>query len=407
MMKSNPFRPGAGHTPPYLAGRKEERQKFRHLLKQSVILENIVLTGLRGTGKTVFLDSLKSEASHRGWLWVGADLSESASIREDHIAVRICADLSSVTSGIVFEKALLPGMGFTTPSTEKEYTLNYDALIGIYESTPGLAVDKLKAVLLSAWAVLSQTGPASGIVFAYDEAQNLADHSADRQYPLALLLDTFQSIQRREIPMMLALAGLPTLFPKLVESRTFAERMFQVVSLGRLNREESEAAILKPVTGQSRPGGFDADTVSAIIKASGGYPYFIQLICREIYDALQHRNGRGKGAFPISAIEKKMDTDFFAGRWARTTDRQRELLSVIAELENCDEEFTVQEIVERSKNVLDKPFSSSHVSQMLAAMSDKGLVFKNRRGQYSFAVPLLGAFIRRQKLLALPGAANR
>lgn len=407
MMKSNPFRPGAGHTPPYLAGRKEERREFRRLLEQSVILENIVLTGLRGAGKTVFLDSLKSEAGRHGWLWVGADLSESASIREDHIAVRICADLSSITSDIVVGKTLLQGMGFTTPPTEEKYTLNYDALIGIYKSTPGLAVDKLKAVLLSAWAVLSQTRPAPGIVFAYDEAQNLADHSADGQYPLALLLDTFQSIQKKEIPMMLALAGLPTLFPKLVESRTFSERMFRVVFLGRLTREESEAAILKPVSGPNRPAVFDADTVSSVIKASGGYPYFIQFICRELYDALQHRNGNRKSALPMSSIERKMDTDFFAGRWARATDRQRELLSVIAGLESCDEEFTVQEIVERSKNVLDKPFSSSHVNQMLTAMSDKGLVFKNRRGQYSFAVPLLGAFIRRQKLLALPDAASR
>ena len=53
---ANPFRPGAGHTPPYLAGRQAERAEFQRLLSQTTILENMVMTGLRGVGKTVLLD---------------------------------------------------------------------------------------------------------------------------------------------------------------------------------------------------------------------------------------------------------------------------------------------------------------------------------------------------------------
>ena len=68
----------------------------------------------------------------------------------------------------------------------------------------------------------------------------------------------------------------------------------------------------------------------------------------------------------------------------------------IARLESCDDEFTVQEVVEESGRSLNKPFSPSHVSQMLAALSAQGLVYKNRHGKYSFAVPLLGRFIARQ-----------
>ena len=71
-------------------------------------------------------------------------------------------------------------------------------------------------------------------------------------------------------------------------------------------------------------------------------------------------------------------------------------MSVIARLESCDDEFTVQEVVEESRRSLDKPFSSSHVSQMLVTLAAQGLVYKNRHGKYSFAVPLLGRFIRRQ-----------
>ena len=72
----NPFRPGAGHMPPYLAGRQKEKEEFLRMLDQELVLNNLVLTGLRGVGKTVLLDTLKPLAIQRQWLWVGADLSE-------------------------------------------------------------------------------------------------------------------------------------------------------------------------------------------------------------------------------------------------------------------------------------------------------------------------------------------
>lgn len=78
------------------------------------------------------------------------------------------------------------------------------------------------------------------------------------------------------------------------------------------------------------------------------------------------------------------------------TDRQRDLLYIIAALESSEDELTVAEIVERSRTVGDKPFSSSHVNQMLGALVASGLVYKNRHGRYSFAVPLFGKFVLRQ-----------
>ena len=98
----------------------------------------------------------------------------------------------------------------------------------------------------------------------------------------------------------------------------------------------------------------------------------------------------------VNQTVRKLDSDFFAGRWNRVTDRQRELLALVAGLPNCDDEFTVQEIVEQSKK-LAKPFSASHVNQILGKLTENGLVYKNRHGRYSFAVPLLGDFIRRQE----------
>src|SRR5262249_3786563 len=108
-------------------------------------------------------------------------------------------------------------------------------------------------------------------------------------------------------------------------------------------------------------------------------------------------DGKITNSIPMDEIMRKLDSDFFAGRWARATDRQRELLGVISYLPNCEAEFTVQEVVENLANKgLEKPFSSSHSNQMLASLSEAGLIYKNRHGRYSYAVPLLGEFIRRQ-----------
>ena len=394
---SNPFRPGAGHTPPYLAGRQAERVEFQRLLAQATILENMILTGLRGVGKTVLLDSFRPLAIERGWIWVGTDLSESTSVSEDNMAIRLCTDLSPITSGIVVETEAVRSAGFETGTEEVQHTLGYEALMDLYDRIPGLAIDKIKGVLEVAWSSLAEVSQVRGVIFAYDEAQNLSDQSAKEQYPLSLLLDCFQSLQRKGLPLMLVLTGLPTLFPKLVEARTFSERMFRVVFLQSLDRTASEDAIRLPIADSDCPLQLDDDAVSTIVSMSGGYPYFVQFICREVYDAFIQRIDRGERAsVPVIEIEHKLDTDFFAGRWARATDRQRQLLYAISQLENCDDEFTVQEVVAASKHALDKPFSSSHVNQMLAALAAQGLVYKNRHGRYSFAVPLLGRFIRRQ-----------
>jgi hypothetical protein len=391
----NPYRPGAGHMPPHLAGRQREYAEFDRLLGQDEILENMTLTGLRGVGKTVLMETFKPRAMQRGWLWATADLSESASISERALAQRILADLALITASVTVEAPSNPA-GFAVPSEPRRVPLSHEILVSVYNDTPGLTSDKIKATLEFAWHHLSQQGQHK-VIFAYDEAQNLSDHAEKEQFPLSVLLDVFQSIQKKGIPFMLVLAGLPTLFPKLVDARTYSERMFRVVTLTKLNNDESREAILKPIEVAECPIELSPNSVSTICRESGGYPYFIQFICREMFDVFiqQHAQGDTSTGVPIDAIQRKLDADFFAGRWAKITDRQRELLWVVANLDRPGEEFTIQELVVRSRELLTKTFSPSHANQMLASLAERGMIYKNRQGRYSFAVPLLGRFILR------------
>jgi len=397
----NPFKPGAGHMPPHLAGREQEQEEFRRVLGQTTILENVVLTGLRGVGKTVLLDTFKPIAQERGWAWVGADMSEAVSVSEEHLATRLLADLSVVTSTLIVGTQEQFNVGFTVKgSNHLIQTLDFAALVTIYQQTPGLVIDKLKTVLEFAWRLL-QAEHRRGVIFAYDEAQNLSDNKQKDEWPLSILLDLFQSIQRKNIPFMLVLTGLPTLIPRLVDARTYTERMFRVIELTKLDDESSRAAITIPITRNRGPVAFHPDSVTTIVKESGGYPYFIQFICREVYDVFLQdvRAGHRVNTVPMDAITRKLDQDFFAGRWGNCTDRQRELLYVMAwAMPQSDSEVTIQEIVQESRDRLVKGFGASHANQILAALNSKGLVYKNRHGRYSLAVPLLDRFIKRQEL---------
>ncbi len=392
---SNPFRPGAGHAPPYLAGRRVETDEFRKMLTQTVILENLLLTGLRGVGKTVLLGHFKPLALDAGWLWVGTDLSESASVSEKNLVIRLLTDLATVTSSLVTGTEKQMEIGFGSEPLSVDRMLNYNTLYAIYQATPGLESDRLKRVLEVVWSLLAPRGR-PGIIFAYDEAQNLTDHAEKEQFPLSVLLEVFQSIQRKGIPFMLALTGLPTLIANLVEARTYAERMFHVLFLQKLSREESRDAIVEPTKdGKVR---FQDTSVETIVDISGGYPYFIQFICREFFDLfIQRLEADRSPEVPVLEITQKLDIDFFSGRWHKATGRQRDLLYAAAHLETADSEFTVQELVKKTKEVLKAPFKSSHVNQMLKALCEKSLIFKHRHGKYSFAVPLLNKFILRQE----------
>lgn len=391
---TNPFRPGAGHKPPYLAGRVEEKEEFKNLLKQEVVLNNLILTGLRGVGKTVLLDSFKSIAQESGWMWAGTDCSESASINEDTIALRLLTDIALITSNIVIHTEKIQEIGFTKDTREEKTYLNFSFLRQYYNAVPGLPIDKLKAVSMFVWDSIKGIDGVEGIVFAYDEAQTLSDHTDDRQYPLSILLDLFQYLQRNGVKFVLVLTGLPTLLTKLVETRTYSERLFHVLTLRQLNDQESRDAILKPIADARCKTKFNDESVKIIIQQSGGYPYFIQFICREVYDVFEQKAAKKqKLSVPIDAIIQKLDNDFFAGRWSRATEREQQVLIMLAEANKTN--FTIQDTLELSNKSRFKKFSRSQIGQLFNSLIERGLVYKDKRGSYSFAVPLLNQYIVR------------
>jgi hypothetical protein len=148
--------------------------------------------------------------------------------------------------------------------------------------------------------------------------------------------------------------------------------MFHIVTLHPLSEEETREAISKPIIDSRCPFSISNESIKTIWEVTHGYPYFIQYVCREVFDVWvqAHNSSQPAPSVPVGEIMRKLDTDFFAGRWAKATDRQRQLLWIISNLPNSDGEFTVQEILESELNKTQaKPFSSSYINQMLAALS--------------------------------------
>lgn len=392
----NPFRPGNGQKPLYLAGRTNEQDTFAAMAREQ-LPQNAIITGLRGVGKTVLLDELKPIAQKHGWLWTGNDLSESTSLTEERIARRIAVDLSTLLGPIFSQQQIKVGVGFSQPELTNR-PISFDDLWRIYETAPGLSEDKLKALLAYVKSILDKTS-IRGVMFAYDEAQNLADHAASKEYPLSMLLDVFSHFQRAPAgcQFRLVLTGLPTLYPKLNEARTYTERMFHVMHLQRLTDAAARQAIVKPIEITRSKLTFAEKTIETIAFLSDGYPYFIQFLCKEVFDAWIGKITAGEAPMaPMDGIIAKLDQDFFSPRWARATDRQQDFMKVVATLPNAEDEFSVQEIVVASRKLLKSGFTPSHATQIIQALAEKGLMYRNRRGGYCFAVPLLSRFIGRQ-----------
>ena len=79
----NPFSPGAGSPPPEMVGREGILEQARILLgriKAKRPEKSILLTGLRGVGKTVLLNEIERMAAKAGYRTVSLEAHEDKSL---------------------------------------------------------------------------------------------------------------------------------------------------------------------------------------------------------------------------------------------------------------------------------------------------------------------------------------
>ncbi|MDX2345204.1 MAG: ATP-binding protein, partial [Acidimicrobiia bacterium] len=277
----NPYAPGAGVKPPQLAGRDGDLDAFRVVLERvgrGLPERSLMISGLRGVGKTVLLREFQSLAEQYEWSTAKLEGRDGMSLRGSlgravHLLLRSLNRRHRLEHR--FDQLLGVLKSFViTASPSGEFSLKLEA-----EPEPGRADSGDDEVDLT--ELLTEVGKAAasvhtGVAIFIDELQDL------RQEDLASIVGAFHEISQQQLPVLVAGAGLPHLPQELSESKTYAERLFRYRRVDSLSIPAATEALVIPA--QRLGVEFTDAAIEAVLDASGGYPYFIQAYGKHIWD---------------------------------------------------------------------------------------------------------------------------
>ena len=401
-MNRNPYRPGVGTPPPYLADRDAQLQRFfRYLDDFPEIRRNVRVTGLRGVGKTVLLKEYRKEAKGLGWVVVRRDVSRRLS-NEPDFAVAVSDDLQRAANELSLAAKLKSQLSKAKNVIEQiEVGLPGDVTVSVARRRGRASVleDRVRDGLREVGRLAKISG--RGVAFLYDEAHLLYDRPRMGQFPLSALLGAFVEVQdddEEEYPVMLVVSGLPPLVNNLQEARSHSERLFEAEPLADLSLESMDGgpspavlALTEPVKGTSL--SYARETAEQIVRDVSGYPYFIQKFGGALWDAAVQA-GRSKIDDALYRSTRKLvrdslDQEFFEGRYGGATPGDQMTLRIAASLGG--EQFEVrrlgEEITSRNQNA-----NQQSVNRLLQG----NLLYRVQQGVYAYTAPLFGDFVRRK-----------
>lgn len=387
----NPYAPGAGQRPPELAGRDEELRAFDVVLERIARgrpERSIILTGLRGVGKTVLLNALRSAAVRASWGSGKFEARPDQGIRRPmgaalHTAVRelghpdAATTLGTIRSFIERDagpRAKLaerwnPGIQVPpTPGRADSGDIEID-LVELFTDVGGLAADK-----------------GVGVAVCIDEMQDL------RPDDVSALCAACHEISQQRLPLIVVGAGLPHLPAVLSASKSYSERLFSYRRIDRLDRTAADLALQAPANDEDAE--FDQDALAAMYQVTSGYPYFIQAYGKVAWDQAPTTPITAHDvAVAIPEAEAELAVGFFGSRYERATPAEREYLRAMAELSEQDDPGAGVPTSAVAEHLARSPQSLSPARD---ALLKKGLVYACERGQVAFTVPHFGRYLRSQ-----------
>jgi hypothetical protein len=392
--RDNPYTPNAGARPPALVGRDAELDGFDILLerlRRGYSEQSMLITGLRGVGKTVLLGAFEDRALDAGWVTVTAEITKNEAFGP-RMGTMVRRALFQVAPKASWGTRLRHAAGVLksfslTLSSEGSVTagIDVDAVEGMADT--GNLGDDLTDLLVALGEGAQERD--TGVAFLVDEVQFLRTVELE-----ALIAGLHRTVQRR-LPVTFVGAGLP-LLPRLAgEAKSYAERLFKFPHIGRLSATEAELAIAQPA---ARLGvGFEAGAIDAIVEYTEGYPYFLQEYGKFVWNvAPEHEPiSRAVAEEAQRAVEQKLDESFFRVRAERTTELELQYLRAMAELGPGEQ--TAGDVAA----VLGR--TSEQLGPTRARLIDKGLLYTTARGRGAFTVPQFDRYLRRNYELAAAG----
>lgn len=384
-MLGNPYTPGAGCVPPFLAGRDpllDASQVALERLKNGYPQRPTLYYGLRGVGKTALLNAIEEYADN---LDIAYDHIEAT--EESFFIRRIVASMGKFAKGISVAESvkdmksrfmkLLESVTFTYNLTDNKLgvSLSPDEVI-----SSGDLTDDLTSLMVSLGKLAVKCK--SAFCFFIDEIQFVSkDH-------LRALVTALHRCNQLRLPITICCAGLPKAVETLNKSCSYAERMFEYIMIDRLSDDEAKAAASEPATELGVQ--FESSALQEIVDTTSGYPYFIQEYCSVVWDNLSDGSNKISSSDVLVAKEsffKKLDHGFFEARYSRSSPSEKKFLLCMAECAKLP--CRISEVAERMEKDVQQ------ISPLRATLIDKGIIYAPSRGEVDFTVPLFRDYLGR------------
>jgi hypothetical protein len=384
--RRNPYAPGAGTKPPALVGRDKQIESFDILLERlenGYVEQSMIVTGLRGVGKTVLLDVFREKAEARDWATVEWEVEKNAAFAPK-IAAQVRRALLQIapkarwTDRVLRAASVLKSFTVTfNPDGAMTAGLDIDALAGIGDS--GALSEDLTDLFVAIGEAAQDQGV--GVVFLIDEIQFL------RQPDLEALIVALHKCTRRSLPITLVGAGLPQI-PRLAgEAKSYSERLFRFPRIGELDAaSDARDALVLPAGALGVE--FKSKAVDFVVSYTQGYPYFLQEYGRIVWDetsASPVALDDVKSVLPL--VEAGLDESFFRVRAERTTELELKYLYAMAEL--GPQPRRASEVARRIQRTVEQ------AGPIRSRLIDKGLLYTPGHGYAAFTVPQFDRYMLR------------
>ena len=364
----NPFRPGAGQMPPYLAGREAELafadMRLRQLAGGTAPAQGLLLYGPRGNGKTVLLEHIAARARDLG---LRAEDLPPAALRDEGQLIRSLRQLARLTGGRLTGVQLGP-LGATAERAE-----------------PSAEASDL----FEAW-IRAGSAP---LVVLLDEAHTV-EPAVGRNF-----FDAVQKANRAGLPFFLIAAGTPDAPRKIRHAGTFAERVFKRLPIGRLDRAAAAQALVKPAEADGRT--IAGNALELLVGESQDYPFFIQLLGSAAWEAA---DGVGESTISLQAAEQavtavRIDVErFYMDRFDEAREREiEEALVPLADLAaRRGGRLGEKELKALLREIAARESVPFRPASLLVTLRDLGVVWETASGVWEMGIPSFADYILRR-----------
>lgn len=383
MFKVNPYRPGAGLMPVYIAGRDEDIQNVSQMfdaLTMDIPTQSIIFSGLRGVGKTVLINKLQSIAEEKGIFCKHIEIEE----RNDFISqIAECSQafLRTVSTKEKF-KHLIQKPLEAIKSLVVSFNPEDNSFSLSMQDRELYVSNNLTQTLTEVFSTIGETAQKTEtpICFFIDEIQYM------KQDQLGSLIAALHRANQLGYPIMIIGAGLPKIYKMLSDEKSYSERLFMYKKIDSLTDEQSEKAIEEPAKKFNIIYAHEA--TNKIVEITKGYPFFIQQLCKIVYDKTN------KDVIELSDVENcideflsSLDERFFKSRYERCAESDKKFIFAMVE---CGElPCTISNVAHN----LNKTVGS--ISTTRAQLISKGIIYPVRYKELDFTVPEFSGYIQR------------